>query len=176
MSARPITIRSAAGCEECNKAKYAEIENIIDLYKDKEGSLIQILHLAQEIYGHLPIELQVLIANKTGISLAEISGVVTFYSFFSTKPRGKHTIRVCLGTACYVRGGKKIVESLKEKLKVDVGETTEDGMFTFEVARCIGACGLAPAMMIDDVVYKQVNENKLNAILAKYYTEQGETV
>jgi NADH:ubiquinone oxidoreductase subunit E len=86
-------------------------------------------------------------------------------------PRGKHTIRVCLGTACYVRGGKKIVEGLKDRLGVDIGDTTEDGKFTFEVARCIGSCGLAPAMMIDDVVYKQVNVNKLNSILSKYENE-----
>ncbi|MGI5850297.1 MAG: NAD(P)H-dependent oxidoreductase subunit E, partial [Christensenellales bacterium] len=143
----------------------------IDLYKDKKGSLIQVLHLAQEIYGYLPLDLQIFIADKMEIPLSEVSGVVTFYSFFSTKPRGKHTIRVCLGTACYVRGGKKIVESLKEILGVEIGETTEDKKFTFEVARCIGACGLAPAMMIDDVVYKQVNVNRLNAILAKYENE-----
>jgi NADH:ubiquinone oxidoreductase subunit E len=97
-----------------------------------------------------------------------VSGVVTFYSFFSTQPRGKHTIRVCLGTACYVRGGKKIVDHLMQSLGVGIGETTKDGKFTFEIARCIGACGLAPAMMIDDTVYKQVNVNKLDSILNKY--------
>ena len=155
-------------CNGCDEQKYAEIANIIDLYKDKEGSLIQILHLAQEINGHLPLDLQTFIAKAMGMPLSEVSGVVTFYSFFSTKPRGKYTIRICLGTACYVRGGKKIVEGLKDKLGIDIGETTEDGKFTFEIARCIGACGLAPAMMIDDVVYKQVNANKLNAILSKY--------
>jgi NADH:ubiquinone oxidoreductase subunit E len=159
---------NAARCEECSKDKYAEIANVIDLYKGKEGSLIQILHLAQEINGYLPLDLQIFIADKMDIPLSEVSGVVTFYSFFSTKPRGKHTIRVCLGTACYVRGGKKIVEAIQEKLGVQVGDTTQDGKFTFEVARCIGSCGLAPAMMIDDVVYKQVNVNKLNSILAKY--------
>ena len=89
--------------------------------------------------------------------LSEVSGVVTFYSFFATQPRGKHVIRVCLGTACYVRGGKKIISRLQEMLGVEVGGTTKDGLFTFEVARCIGACGLAPAIMIDDVVYNQVN-------------------
>ncbi len=159
------------GCSGCNKEKYEEIENIIDLYRDKEGSLIQILHLAQQVYGYLPLDLQSFIADSLKIPLSEVSGVVTFYSFFSTKPRGRHTIRICLGTACYVRGGKKIVEGLKERLGVEVGETTEDGKFTFEVARCIGACGLAPAMMIDDVVYKQVNVNKLGAILSKYDNE-----
>lgn len=155
-------------CNGCNEEKYAEIANVIDLYKDKEGSLIQILHLAQEINGHLPLDLQTFIAKQLNKSLSEVSGVVTFYSFFSTKPRGRHTIRICMGTACYIRGGKKIVEGLKDKLGIDIGETTGDGRFTFEVARCIGACGLAPAMMIDDVVYKQVNVNKLNTILSKY--------
>ncbi len=154
-----------------DKKKYEEIANVIDLYRDKEGSLIQILHLAQKIYGCIPLELQKFIADSLDKPLAEVSGVITFYSFFSTKPRGKHTIRVCLGTACYVRGGKKLIESLQDTLKVKVGDTTEDGRFTLEVARCIGACGLAPAMMIDDVVYKQVNVNRLRGILSRYAQE-----
>jgi len=162
-------------CGECGgadqKYAYAQIANIIDLYRDKEGSLIQVLHLAQELYGYLPLELQQFIAKNMGIPLSEVAGVVSFYSFFSTVPRGKHTIRVCLGTACYVRGGKRVVESLRQKLGVDLGQTTEDGRFTLEVARCIGACGLAPAMMIDDKVYKQVNPAKLGPILAAYEKE-----
>jgi NADH:ubiquinone oxidoreductase subunit E len=145
-----------------------QIENVIDLYKDKEGSLIQVLHLSQGIYGHLPLELQEFISERMDIPLTEIAGVISFYSFFTTEPRGEHTIRVCMGTACYVRGGKKIVESLRDRLGVELGGTTEDGKFTFEIARCIGACGLAPAMMIDDTVYKQVNVNKLDRILEKY--------
>ncbi|NLE26410.1 MAG: NAD(P)H-dependent oxidoreductase subunit E [Clostridiaceae bacterium] len=156
-------------CSSKEKAsKYSEIEKVIELYRDKKGSLIQILHLAQEIYGHLPLDLQQFIANSLDIPLSEVSGVITFYSFFSTKPRGQHTIRVCLGTACYVRGGKKVIERLSEILGVGLGETTKDGRFTFEIARCIGACGLAPAMMIDNVVYKQVNVNKLESILSQY--------
>ncbi|MBH1941846.1 NAD(P)H-dependent oxidoreductase subunit E [Mobilitalea sibirica] len=155
-------------CTQDDTQKYDEIANIIDLYKDKEGSLIQILHHAQEIYGHLPLDLQRFIAGSLNKPLSEVSGVITFYSFFSTKPRGKHTIRVCMGTACYVRGGKKLVERLQDILEVQLGETTKDGKFTFEIARCIGACGLAPAIMIDDVVYKQVNVNKLESILSKY--------
>lgn len=155
-------------CTQDEKQKYDEIANVIDLYKDKEGSLIQILHLAQEIYGYLPLELQKFIAKALDKPLSEVSGVITFYSFFSTKPRGEHTIRVCLGTACYVRGGKKLVERLQDLLDIQIGETTKDGKFTFEIARCIGACGLAPAMMIDNVVYKQVNVNKLESIISKY--------
>ena len=145
-----------------------QIANVIDLYKEKEGSLIQVLHLAQEIYGHLPLELQVYISERMEIPLSEIAGVISFYSFFSTIPRGEHTIRVCMGTACYVRGGKRVVEHLQEKLNVELGGTTEDGKFTLEVARCIGACGLAPAMMVDDEVYKQVNVNKLDSILSTF--------
>jgi len=159
---------TCACCSKEEEQKYNEIANIIDLYKDNEGSLIQILHLAQGIYGHLPLELQKFIATSLNKPLSEVSGVITFYSFFSTKPRGEHTIRVCLGTACYVRGGKKLVERLQEILNVQIGDTTQDGKFTFEIARCIGACGLAPAMMIDEVVYKQVNVNKLESILSKY--------
>jgi len=155
-------------CQQDGTEPFAELDQVIDLYRDKEGNLIQILHIAQELYGHLSLELQQQIANKLNKPLSEVSGVVTFYSFFSTKPRGEHTIRVCLGTACYVRGGKKIVDALQKTLNVDIGGTTTDGKFTFEVARCIGACGLAPAMMIDDVVFKQVNINKLDAILARY--------
>ena len=137
-----------------------------------EGSLIQALHMAQGIYGYLPVEVQKVVADTMQLPLATVSGVVSFYSFFSTQPRGKHTIRVCLGTACYVRGGKKIVERLGELLEIQVGETTKDRTFTLEVARCIGACGLAPAMAVDDVVYKQVNPDKLEGILKRYQKEE----
>jgi len=154
--------------EESEQQKLDRIAEVMERYKGKEGSLIQVLHLAQNIYGHLPLEVQKFIAEGMDKPLSEVSGVVTFYSFFSTEPRGKHTIRVCLGTACYVRGGKKLVDRLEQILGVGIGGTTKDQKFTFEVARCIGACGLAPAMMIDDVVYKQVNPDKLESILAKY--------
>jgi len=133
-----------------------------------------VLHLAQEIYGYLPLEVQEFIAKNIGIPLSEVSGVVSFYSFFSTVPRGKHTIRVCLGTACYVRGGKRVVEYLQQKLGIDLGETTQDGLFTLEVARCIGACGLAPAMLIDDTVFRKVSVNKLDKILSDYSADINE--
>jgi len=177
LSVQTQSCAQSAHCAPCaatdEERAYAQIANVIDLYKDKEGSLIQVLHLAQGIYGHLPLELQKFVAKGMGIPLAEVSGVVSFYSFFSTVPRGEHTIRVCLGTACYVRGGKRVVEALQQKLGIDLNETTEDGLFTLEVARCIGACGLAPAMMIDDAVYKQVNVNKLDAILAGFKKAEG---
>lgn len=155
-------------CEETEEEKIQRIIDIIDEYKTTEGSLIQVLHLAQGIYGCLPLKLQQLIAQRMELPLSEVSGVVSFYSFFSTRPRGVNIIRVCLGTACYVRGGKKILEKLRELLGVGAGETTPDGMFTVEVMRCMGACGLAPAITINGKVYKQVNPDRLQAILSRY--------
>jgi len=153
---------------ETEQEKFDRIAEVIEEYKDREGSLIQILHMAQGIYGHLPLKLQQFIAEKLGKPLSEVSGVVSFYSFFTTQPRGQNTIRVCLGTACYVRGGKKIIDKLQELLGIEVGGPTDDGTFSLEVMRCIGACGLAPAMTINDRVYKQVNPDKLLSIIEKY--------
>lgn len=158
-------------CQDTDEA--ALLEEIARIARENkaEGSLIQVLHMAQGLYGHLPLSVQETVAEAMDIPLSEVSGVVSFYSFFTPRPRGKHTIRVCLGTACYVRGGKKIIESLGRTLGVKVGETTGDGLFTLEVARCIGACGLAPAMAIDDVIYKQVVPDKLAQILERYGSE-----
>ena len=158
----------------CNKLpedhaqKLEQIAEVIAKYEAKPSNLIMILHASQGIYGYLPYEVQKFIADKINMPVSEVSGVVSFYSFFSTKPKGEHTILVCMGTACYVRGGKKLVDGIQKHLNVDVDETTEDGKFTLNVARCIGACGLAPAMMIDDTVHKAVNPNKLESILSKY--------
>ena len=151
-----------------HKQKLDEIAAVVAQYEAKPSNLIMILHAAQGIYGYLPYVVQKFIADKMSIPVSEVSGVVSFYSFFSTKPKGKHTILVCMGTACYVRGGKKLVDGLQKHLNVDVDGTTEDGKFTLCKARCIGACGLAPAMMVDDTVYKAVNPNKLESILSKY--------
>ncbi len=148
--------------------KFGLLGEVLEDYEKKESNLIQILHMAQAIFGFLPQEVQKFIAKEMGIPVSKVSGVITFYSFFSTKPKGEYTIQVCLGTACYVRGGKKIVEKLKEILGVDVGETTADMKFSLEVMRCIGACGLAPAISINGKVYKQVNPDKLKQILGKY--------
>jgi NADH:ubiquinone oxidoreductase subunit E len=158
-----------AAANEQKLTDFHEIGDLIDLYfKGKRGCLIQVLHTAQGLYGYLPVELQQFIADKLDMPLSEVSGVVTFYSFFSVKPRGEHTIRVCLGTACYVRGGKKIIDHLVKKLGVEVGGTTADRKYTFEIARCIGACGLSPALMIDDVVYRQMSPSKVDTLLATY--------
>ena len=148
--------------------KLDQIAAVIAKYEAKPSNLIMILHAAQGIYGYLPYVVQKFISDKMNIPISEVSGVVSFYSFFSTKPKGKHTILVFMGTACYVRGGKKLVEGLQKHLNVNVADTTEDGKFTLSIARCIGACGLAPAMMIDDTVFKSVNPKRLESILSKY--------
>ncbi|MBR5429279.1 MAG: NAD(P)H-dependent oxidoreductase subunit E [Firmicutes bacterium] len=156
------------GCSADEQAKYDQIAAVIDQYKGKEGSLIMVLHSAQQIYGYLPLDLQKFIADRMGLPLSEVYGVVSFYSFFSTQERGKHTIRICLGTACYVRGGAKLVEALEDKLQVKVGGVTADKKFTLEVARCIGACGLAPAIMVDNDVHKQMSPATLDDMLSQY--------
>ena len=148
--------------------KLEQIAAVIDKYEAKPSNLIMILHAAQGIYGYLPYSVQKFIANKMGMPVAEVTGVVSFYSFFSTEPKGQHSIMVCTGTACYVRGSKKLIDTLQENLHVAVDRTTEDGKFTLCQARCIGACGLAPAMMIDNTVYKSVKPEKLNSILFEY--------
>ena len=149
--------------------KLERIAEVIAKYEAKPSNLIMILHAAQGIYGYLPYDVQKFIADKLNMPVSEVSGVVSFYSFFSTKPKGEHTIMVCLGTACYVRGGKKLVDAIQKRLNVEIDGTTEDGKFTLCRARCIGACGLAPAMMIDNTVHKSVNPNKIESILSKYY-------
>lgn len=156
-------------CREMSEEeKYALLDEVISDYEMKESNLIQILHMAQAIFGFLPSEVQTFIAQKMDLPISKISGVVTFYTFFTTEPKGEYIIRVCLGTACYVRGGKKIMDKLKEILSIDVGETTEDMKFSLEVVRCMGACGLAPAIRVNDKVYKRVNSNKLQQILKQY--------
>ena len=124
------TEKCCCGCSADEQAKYDQIAAVIDQYKGKEGSLIMVLHSAQQIYGYLPLDLQKFIADRMGLPLSEVYGVVSFYSFFSTQERGKHTIRICLGTACYVRGGAKLVEALEDKLQVKVGGVTADKKFT----------------------------------------------
>ena len=172
MNERPGIVCRTCGAEE--RPLYEAVARVIEDYSDKEGSLNMVLHAAHEIFGYLPREVQEFVADGMDLPISEVSGVVSFYSFFSTEKRGKHTIRMCQGTACYVRGGKKVVDAIKRELNVDIGGTTEDGEFTFEIARCIGACGLAPAMMVDDDVYKQVTPAKLRGILSLYREPEEE--
>lgn len=147
---------------------FEEIEDYIDGLDTTEGALVQILHRAQGITGYLPSELQLFIARKLGIPAAEVYGVVSFYSYFTTNPVGKHTINVCLGTACFVRGADELLEELKDKLNINANETTSDGQFTLKDVRCIGACGLAPLITVDDKVYGRVQKSELDDILSNY--------
>jgi len=160
---------SCSCCEEVSeKELLARLDGVLKEYKDKPGALIPVLQIAQGIFGYLPEVVLKRISLALNKPYSEVAGVVGFYSFFSTKPRGKHLIRVCLGTACYVRGGKRVLDAMKHKLGVDVGETTPDKMFTLEVARCFGACGLAPTCMIDDEVHHRVKPLKVQDILDQY--------
>ncbi|HHY46753.1 MAG TPA: NADH-quinone oxidoreductase subunit NuoE [Firmicutes bacterium] len=148
--------------------RWEKLDEIIEKHRAKQGALIPILHEAQELFGCLSEDVQLKVAHALGISPAEVYGVATFYSFFTLKPRGKHKIAVCLGTACYVRGASELVRALKEELGVEVNGTTKDGRFTLEVVRCLGACGLAPVMMIGDNVYGRVKPEKIPEILKEY--------
>jgi len=146
----------------------ARLDEVLEDYRDKPGALIPVLQIAQSIFGYLPESALKRIALGLGKPYSEVAGVVGFYSFFSRVPRGKHLIRVCLGTACYVRGGKRVLDAIKQNLRVDVGETTPDRMFSLEVARCFGACGLAPTLTIDGQVYQRVKPLKVSEILSGY--------
>jgi NADH:ubiquinone oxidoreductase subunit E len=150
------------------KSEFAELKEYIDSVKNSQGVTMQILQKAQGIFGYLPLEVQQFISDETNIPLADIYGVVTFYTQFSTEEKGRHKIGVCLGTACYVRGSQEILDKLSDELKVGVGKTTEDKLFTLEATRCLGCCGLAPVMVIDEDVYGKLEAKKIPDILKKY--------
>lgn len=147
---------------------YSLLDGVLDKYERKESNLIQILHMAQAIFGYLPEDVLKHIAIEMDLSLSKIYGVVTFYSLFSTQPKGRHTIQVCMGTACYVKGADKVLEEILNKLQIKLGETTKDGRFSVQVMRCIGACGLAPAISIDGEILKHVTASMVDDILKKY--------
>ena len=150
------------------KEQESELLKVIEKYKGTEGALIPVLHEAQEIYGSLPVEVQQIISDGLNVSMAEIYGVVTFYTQFTTNPKGRYKISVCLGTACYVKGSGDILEKIMEKLKIGVGECSEDGKYSLDATRCIGACGLAPVMTVNDDVYGRLVPDDVEGILAKY--------
>lgn len=152
----------------------SRLEAILDEYRHMDGGLIPVLQIAQGLFGYLPEHVLRHIAKGLDKPYSEVAGVVGFYSFFSTQPRGDNVIRVCLGTACYVRGGKQVLDALKKELAIDVGETTEDRVFSLEIARCFGACGLAPAIMINDDVHQRVKPARIRQILAPYSTPEME--
>ena len=168
----------------CNCAEVTEeeimltLDDVIFNYKDKPGALIPILQITQRLFGYLPEKALKKIALELDKSYNEVAGVVSFYSFFSTQPRGKYLIRVCLGTACYVRGGKELLNSLEKELHLKVGETSADGLFSLDIGRCFGACGLAPVLMVNDTTHQRVKIDKISELvgyykaLAKKHTEE----
>ena len=150
------------------KEQEQKLIELIAAHKGQRGALMPVLQGAQEIYGYLPIEVQKLVAQHLGVPLEEVYGVSTFYSQFTLNPKGKYKISVCLGTACYVKGSGDVFNKLSECLGIEGGQCTNDGKFSLEACRCIGACGLAPVMTINDEVYGQVTKDDVTAILGKY--------
>ena len=146
----------------------AQITEIVNRYKDEETPLMMILEDIQKEYGYIPLEVQELVSSLTGIPVAEIYGVVTFYSFFSLTPKGKYVIGVCLGTACYVKGSQLVMDKFSTLLGIKPGETTADGLFTLDALRCIGACGIAPAISVNGKVYPKMSVDKVQAVIDEY--------
>ena len=161
---------SCEGCKnELANEMYAELETFIDALPEKKGALISVLHRAQHIFGYLPKEVQQFVGKKLDIPTAQVYGVVSFYSFFTMEPKGKHPISICLGTACYVRGADKVLDAFKRELGIEVGQTTEDGKFSLDALRCVGACGLAPVVLIGDKVYGRITSaEQVKNILNEY--------
>ncbi|MBR4711975.1 MAG: NADH-quinone oxidoreductase subunit NuoE [Clostridia bacterium] len=155
------------------ESKYAELRQMIEAHKDWPGALMPVLQGAQEIFGCVPEDVQKIIAEGLGVTLSDVYGVATFYSQFSLEPKGKYVISVCLGTACYVKGSQSVLDKLSEILEIPVGSTTKDGLFTLQATRCLGACGLAPVMTINDEVYGRMTADQVPDIIAKYKNEEA---
>jgi len=151
-----------------NQEKLSQLQAICKEFNNDKGELINVLHKAQHLFGYLPAEVQEVIANELNTSVAHVYGVVTFYSFFTMIPKGEHPISICMGTACYVRGAEKVLDEFKRLLDVKVGETTADGKFSLSCLRCVGACGLAPVVMVGEKVYGRVAPDGVKDIVAEY--------
>lgn len=158
----------SGNCCACVDEKERKLQEIIEKYKDSKGALIPVLHEAQDVYGYLPLSVQKQISESLNVPLSEIYGVVTFYTQFSLKPKGRFKVSVCMGTACYVKSSSLILEKLQEKLGIHVGDCSEDGKFSLDACRCIGACGLAPVIMINDDVYGRLSPDDVEKVLEKY--------
>lgn len=171
MSAESSSVAFISRTDE-EQPLFEALDRYIDGLEGEAGPLIPVLQQAQELFGYLPTNALKHISLRLNIPYSEVAGVVTFYSYFSTVPRGKHVVRVCLGTACYVRGGKEVLAAVEKELGIGVGETTEDRLFSLEVGRCFGACGLAPVVMIDDDVHQRVKPSRVKAIFEAY--KEGE--
>ena len=156
-----------------SEAAAAKIVEICDRYAEETTPLMMILSDIQKEYGYIPVDVQEIVSERTGISVAEIYGVVTFYSFFSLRPKGKYIIGCCLGTACYVKGAQKVIDKFSEILGIKPGESTEDGLFTIDALRCIGACGIAPAVSINGKVYPKVQVSAVPSIIEELRQQGG---
>jgi len=148
--------------------KFPELEPILEKYRGRDGILIPVLHEVQERVGYLPEDVQRYISRELNVPLSKITGVISFYSFFTTEPQGEHILGVCLGTACYVKGAEEIVDEIKDRLEIEEGETSADGLFTLTVTRCVGTCSLAPVVMVDDEYHGNVRPEEVTEILAEY--------
>ncbi|MBP1669501.1 MAG: hndA 2 [Bacteroidetes bacterium] len=153
---------------ELKKKDVDTIKEICKSFDNNPGELINVLHKSQHTFGYLPAEIQEVVAIELNVPLAKVYGVVTFYSFFSMVPKGKHPVSICTGTACYVRGAENVLAEFKKELKIDVGETTADGMFSISCLRCVGACGLAPVVMVGDKTYGRVSPEMVKDIIKEY--------
>lgn len=154
-----------------NKLKesgFRELETFINSLDTKKGSLISVLHKAQGIFGYLPREVQEFVADQLNESLANVYGVVSFYSYFTMVPKGEHPVAVCMGTACYVRGADKVLNEFQKQLGIKSGETSVDGKFSIDALRCVGACGIAPVVLVGEKVYKKVEPNEVKGIIEEY--------
>jgi len=158
-----------------DKEMIGRLDEILAGYKNMDGAIIPVLQAAQNMFGYLSKPVLMAISRKLNKPYSEISGIVSFYSFFSTVPRGKYLVRVCLGTACYVRGGKGILEAIKKELGIDVGQTTKDRLFSLDIGRCFGACGMAPVIMVNDTVHQQCKTVKMAELLNHYRNKKAET-
>jgi len=148
--------------------KFNELDEFINSLDSKKGALISVLHKAQSIFGYLPTEVQSFIGEKLNIPAAKVNGVVSFYSYFTEKPKGKHVIQICLGTACFVRGASDLLKELEEILKIKAGQTTADGKFSIDGLRCVGACGLSPVLIVDGKVFGRVKPDQVEDIIEQY--------
>ncbi len=154
--------------DDFTEEQWRQVDEIIVLYRNKPGALIPVLEEVQGVTGYLPESVQRRVAKGLGVPLSRVYGVVTFYSFFTMKPRGRHQVHVCLGTACHVRGARSVLEGMQRKLKIQPGECTTDREFSLDVVRCVGACSLAPVMVVDKETYRRVDASELDQILQKY--------
>ena len=147
---------------------YEKLAEVIQTHKEEKGALMPVLQAAQNLFGCVPMDVQEIIADGLGVTLSEVYGVATFYSQFSLQPKGEYVCGVCLGTACYVKGSQSVLDKLCSELNTEVGHTSADGKFTIQATRCLGACGLAPVMMINDEVYGRLTADQVPGIIAKY--------